>query len=530
VNTLTVYATDPAGHETQPQLTVTPATVQLVMDPIVLPSPPGPVTVSGTVPVTNPAQSVSVNGVAAPVTVQGGVGHWTAVVPFPEDEAMIFAATATTSAGATAQAAKDTVQPPRAYVGKYTLSQHFWTDDPVMAWKDVTLSLNWDGDPDDVATSSGIAIEQDTSAQNRVSRKEIRWRKGQIQGDLKTYQDGVLQSENPNSQPRPNSGIPDYWEVASEQCEVGTAGLLWNGHSYGWTRTVTSALKVFTGSRPQAREKWFLTLLTTGATYDPYYSAVQPPMGNPAWHPVDRVLDHTEITVAGVYPYCDNCVFVFWPKNRHVDATPKVKDNFWYGVNITPTWPPLYAMRRAYHPDFGKGSTLQQRYDDASLQFGKDSDGEHCPPSGSGDDVPYYADFYIINDKNPTMFPPALRDGMFNVIVRDADANQVLFSDVAHIKQVSSLPAVPPSVTLGAAYRYTYTDPKIVLAGAGNNIAAVAGHEWGHTRGLDEEYDLARKEAAIMYLNPQGFSKRYEINMFEACVLEADESNRPPEP
>ena len=532
-NTLTVYATDPAGHVTQQQLTLTPSVVQLVMDPIELPEPLGPVTVSGTVTVTDPAQSVSVNGVAAPVTVEGGVGYWSAVVPLPEDEAVIFVATATSAGAARAQAAKDKVLPPRAYVGSYSFSQDWWTDDPKAVWKKVTCSLSWDGDPDDVSLSSGSAVVESTHRDNHVQEQFYQWEEGQIMGDLTVYEDGVLVTDDPNSQPRPNVGPVYFWDIASEQCEAGKAEWDIDGYFSFWRRSVKSTLKVFTGTRPQDRPAWFLTLAAGGTTYDPDYLAEHVPSGAPGWLPVSgRTLTTSEITVDGKQLYCDGVRFDMYPKNRHIDVTPRVKDNEWYRVPVTPAWPPLYVMDRMYHP--GKGnSLLQPMFDEAAGFLGDDDDPGDPPCMGIvdflTDDVPYYSDFYIINDKKPLVMDGILGTDEYNHIM--TPTAQILVELIGtHIKQVSSLPEDHGTTVLGSSIICKLNHPNIILAGDWNLLPAVCAHEWGHSRCLDDASEESRKRRAIMYLNPVDFESRNQINRAEHDVLLGTEPVRPPEP
>jgi len=501
----------------------------LVMDPIVLPSPPGPVTVSGTVPVTDPAQSVSVNGVAAPVTVQGGVGRWTAVVPLPSDEAMIFAATATTSEVATAQASTDAVLPPRAYLGSYNFSQNWRTDDPAKSWKEVTYSLNWDGDPDNVDISSGSSVEEDRDRSDYVTRTLTRWYKGQLLGDRWVYGNGALQNTDLNSVVRPNVGPNCLYDIASEQCDAGKVEDV-NGHSYFWRRSVKSTLKVFTGSRTQDRQAWFLTLYGEGTTYDPYYQGVTLSFWGPRWHPTPCWNPAPwQITVGGKELYCDGCIFDMYPKNRHVDVTPKVKDNDWYRISVTPAWPPLYAMKRIYHPLSGmRDSFLQPVFDEAARLLGVDDDpgDPSCIIGGDTDDVPYYADFYILNDKAPLEMTGPLAAPGFNVVVDPAYEQGLL-----NIPAITQISVLLDDNTLGEGMKPSLRMPAIILAGSGNRNPCVVAHEWGHTRNLDHFLaPESRKTRAIMWERPRGYEERNQINLTEVLMLQSNQAERPPEP
>ncbi len=536
-NSLTVYASDRAGNETQLQpLTVTPSTVQLVMNPIQITPAGRQVTLTGTV---STDQSVSVNGVAATVT----GGTWTATVPIPGDERLFVLATATSSGVQTAATSAGVVRHPRSFVGKYSLYCHWVTDHPTLAWKEITQTFNWEGDVDDISASFGVAVVEDTSQANEVKRQVITWEKNKLYGDLRVYQDNALVNTDLNSQFRPPSSD---WQVLPEQCNVKKNGKMLGLYNYKWQRTVKSTLKVFTGSRPQNREKWFLTLERDGGTWNGHFADNEDPeMGGRYWRPWSWVPpDDRDLTIGGrkVYP-CDGVVFEMYAKEKNVDVTPKLKGSRWYEIGVNPAWPPLYAMTRAYHPDCsGRRAYLQGKFDDAARLLGIDDDSWTCG-GGDADDVPYYADFYISNDKNPTEFSNDMWGDEFNN-VNSRTLHDVRCWEGAHIKQVHSLPRStlrPGYAVLGDGLQGSFGVPAIIFALSGRVSPTVVAHEWAHTRNLEPYRDTScpegddchvcdstRSGSALMSWLSGPFN--HEININEATSLRFHEDDRPPEP
>ena len=538
-NALSVYATDHAGNRTQLQLTVQSSTVQLVMNPIDFAPHTGLVTVTGTV--SDGIQLVSVNGVAATVT----GAAWTATVAIPGNGGLVFVAIATPSEGGPVGVSRSFVEPPRAFLGHYTLSQTWWTDAPNREVLGVDLSLSWDGEPESLGTGHGTATKEVRYRGGAVDRWVTIWPLHQIQGELWQYRNGELRYYS-DSVDRPNFGPDPEWRIGSEQCKVNRK---WKaeGGRFGWTRTVTSSVKVHTGSRSQDREEWYLTMAGAGVNWDPWYQT-QEADNSMRWRPsVGGVLDNRNLTIGGNKVYrCDGILFKKRPSNQIVDATPRLKGSAWYEIDVTPAWPPVYAMTRAYHPACsGAGVRLQDTFDRAAQLLGIDDDACRCLGTDYKDDVPYYADFYIINDSNPTVFPQRMLGAAYNRVT-DATKDDVLYWDGANIKQVQSYP-VPQgqgypsgSIVNGCAQQASLDEPNIVFAWAGRVSASVMAHEWGHTRNLEPARDPScpannnthicdsARANAIMYW--QGGALRNEINQTEADYLRGNQSNRPPEP
>jgi hypothetical protein len=536
LNTLTVYAKDPAGHESQQQVSVERSSLSLTVAPVSIPAGARQVTISGTV--GDPGQVVTVNGVSA--VVEPG-GAWTAYdVPVATDEVAFFLAAAAPpgqpgAVNAAAPALGE--QQPYQYVQTFHLYFTQKTTDPEYHYANITKEFTWDGDVKDIANSSGSGCR--VGDWPNVGRREwqMSWPKGQKKGVEKYYLNGELISSTEVERPP-----LDGWELTQEQCGV-TFNTLRGPYKYECTRSVTSRLYVFTGSRLQSRKKLGLVLTAGANDFSPYYqeyaNSLVHLMPSGYEYPGDSdPLGSAELRLCREELDWNYKLLRLMKANSRKDATPEPRTACkWIEYFLTPEWPPLYAMTRAKHPN-AAAFPLQAQFDVAAERFGIDDDAKLAPaPSNYDDDVPYYADFYIRNDQSPKPFPSWLEHDKYNRISEENNALAIHTWGGAHIKQVSWLYRVGNTEVGGQAIPWTLDDPTIILGYKGAKAAAVVAHEWGHTRGLADVAD-GRGQEAIMsgWLNivevdgSELWPNTKKINQIEAAILFQHQNQRPPWP
>jgi len=235
----------------------------------------------------------------------------------------------------------------------------------------------------------------------------------------------------------------------------------------------------------------------------------------PAWN----------VWVDGQQADANSYAFIKARKGAYKVVKVKVKPRpKWFDYCLSAEWPPLCELSRARHQST-QNWELQDAALDASMKLGVDDDDRHVHYPGDGhsgihmDDVPYYIDFYICNDRGPMLFNQyGFGDDKYNNIRDKADANTLAHDAFANMKQVGLLewPAWPggPPVKYGGfagdSAHPPIADLFVLLYKVGSTCFA---HEWMHTRGVKDHRNTS--EAIVNELDKGGG----EINCSEYYIL-----------
>jgi len=523
-SSLTVYAKDAAGNESQQALWLERAQVQLAVDDVAITPRAVLVDVSGFV--SDPGKAVTVNGVAAVVAPDG---HWTASnIPLEGDDPPRFLAVAFPAGqpgNPDASALTTEEHPPYSYLGEYALA-FSWSSDPANSeYKAISMTLRWrGGDPADVANSWGQGEWLGTKRDGGTEQYVATWPQGHPKGEQRQYVNGQLVQTLELDRPP-----VERWVLTQERCSAEFDQRI-GASRHRWKRTVRSQLWLFTGSRAQDRAQW--CLMTDGAAVDftpyvdesaPWLVALVPESAAYKYPAQSAPVPRPEIRIGRRRLDCSGMAFHAFKAQAHEKVAVKLRPGRkWFEFTAVPSWPPCLTLTRAHHPEI-KGPRLEAVALDAAVRLGVDDDQRICDnrpgltDPNNTDDVPKYIDFYISNDKLPKLFEGDFATATYEW-VRSRDAAEALCRySVAHIKQTGGITAQE----FGNAYGFAdgHIEDYMVLSKYGA-CGVIFAHEWMHSNGLTMGAHRG-DPCAIMHVSARpGAGWQKEINRNEYQFIE----------